>query len=68
VPFFIVSMVTRLFFKVESLTIACPLMWQTKSYNQTPSLDILVVFCENESNPKPLNQTMPLKKSLACFC
>ncbi len=33
-------------------------------HNQPSSLNLLVLFCENESNP-PLNQTLPLKKSFA---
>ncbi len=53
-------------YKVYLSAIACPLMWETSLNNKTPSLDLLVLFCENESNP-PLNQTLPLKKSLAFF-
>lgn len=41
-------------------------MRQTNPRNQTPSLDLLVLFYENEFNP-PINPTLLLKKSLAFF-
>ncbi len=53
-------------FKVYLWAIACFLMQQTNPHNQTPSLDLLVLFCENEFNP-PINSTLLLKKSLAFF-
>jgi len=37
-------------FKVDLWAIACFLMQQTNPHNQTPSLNLLVLFCENEFN------------------
>jgi hypothetical protein len=41
-------------------------MSQTNPHNQTVFLDLLVLFCENESNLL-LNQTMSLEKIFAFF-
>jgi hypothetical protein len=60
------NIVFLLRYKVYLSAIACPLMWQTSLNNEAPSLDLLMLFCENESNP-PLNQTLPLKKSPTFF-
>jgi len=43
---FITCKVTWLFLRVNLWIIACCLMWQTNLHSQTPSLNMLVLFCE----------------------